>query len=375
MKKRMLLMLIAVALFVGALGFFKFRQIQTAMAAGASRQAPPESVTSVVARDEQWPATLSSIGSVQAVQGVEVSADLPGVVEQIHFESGAAVRQGQVLVVLSTRQEEAQVASAEAQRDLTRLNFQRAGVLHDNGVISDADRDQADAAYKQAEANLGEIQATIARKTIRAPFSGVLGIRQVNLGQYLNGGDPIVPLQSYDPIYVDFSVPQQQLAALREGAEVRVTSREMPGLDSVGRISAINSLVDVSTRNVQVQATFRNTDRKLRPGMYVDVEAVLGPGTRAVTLPASAINHAPYGDSVFLIEDMQGPDGKTYRGVRQQFVKTGAARGDQVAVLSGVNPGQEVATSGLFKLRNGASVTVNNQVQPSNNPAPQPEES
>ncbi len=374
MKKRMALMLIAALFFLGAVGFVKYRQIQTAIAQGMSWQPPPEAVTTVRAEEAQWPAVLGAIGSVEAVHGVTVSADLPGVVESIKFESGSAVRAGDILITLDTRQERAQLAAAEAQRDLARVNLERIEELRAKGVISQAEYDQAAAESKSADARAGEIEAVIARKTIRAPFSGSLGIRQVDLGQYLSGGDGIVPLQSLDPIYVDFSVPQQQVAELRPGAEVRLAAEGLAAV-APGRIDAVNSIVDDRTRNVQVQAVFRNPDGVLRPGMFVTVEVLLGEENPVVAVPASSVNHAPYGDSVFIVEEMKSPDGKSYQGARQQFVQIGEARGDQVAVLTGLQPGQEVVTSGVFKLRHGAAVLVNNEVQPSNNPAPRPEDS
>jgi membrane fusion protein (multidrug efflux system) len=224
-------------------------------------------------------------------------------------------------------------------------------------------------------AQTGETQASIGRKTIRAPFSGVLGIRQVNLGQYLKPGDPIVELQSLDPVYVNFDVPQEQLGALRVGADVHVTAQGIEKSAATGKITAINSVVDEGTRNVEVQATLPNREQKLRPGMFVEAEVVLGVDSQVVALPGSAISYAPYGNSVFIVGPMKGKDGKEYNGVRQQFVKLGVSRGDQVAVLTGVKPGEEVVTSGVFKLRSGAAVVVNNKVQPSNNPAPKPEDS
>jgi len=227
----------------------------------------------------------------------------------------------------------------------------------------------------QTEAQIEEIRATIARKTIRAPFSGILGLRQVNLGQYLSGGDPVVPLQSLDPTYVNFGVPQQDAGQVRVGQTVRIITEDSAGGAFTGRITAINSIVDEATRNVQIQATLANPSGKLRPGMFVQTEVLLGASRAAVTLPASAISYAPYGDSVFVVEDLKDPRGQTYRGVRQQFVKLGAARGDQIAVLSGIKPEEEIVTSGVFKLRNGAAVVVNNKVQPANKPAPKPEDS
>ena len=373
MKKRMILMLALAVTFIAGLGGVKFLQIRAAMAAGAAFQPPPEAVTTLVVAAERWPATLRSIGTVGAVQGVVMSADLPGVVEKIEVESGRTVREGQVLLRLDARQEEAQLAAAEAQLELKRLNLDRMAGLLGRGVTSKAEHDLAAAEYKQAEARVGEVKATIARKTIRAPFSGVLGIRQVNPGQYLNAGDPIVPLQSLDPIHVNFSVPQQDFAPMRVGAEVRVAAEGIPG-ELRGKITAVDSVIDESTRNVRVQATLANPDRLLRPGMFVSTEVHLGEGDPRVTVPASAVLNAPYGDSVFLVEEMKGPDGKAYRGARQQFVKVGPGRGDQVALLTGVEPGAEIVTSGVFKLRNGAAVHVNNSVQPSNSAAPKPED-
>ncbi|HYH00902.1 MAG TPA: efflux RND transporter periplasmic adaptor subunit [Terriglobales bacterium] len=374
MRKRMIVTLLIAAAFVGALGFIKLQQIQAAMKA-ANFQPPPTSVTTIVAKKENWSSSLKAIGSVVAVQGVTVSADLPGIVERISFDSGRKVRAGEVLVQLDTRQERAQLAAAEAQRGLARVNYQRAKTLVEGGAISRAEYDRALAEKDQAEARVGEIRATIARKTVRAPFSGTLGIRQVNLGQYLSAGNPIVPLQSLNPIYVDFGVPQEVAARVRVGQKVRVTAGELAGLRFEGRVSAIDSVVDEATRNVRVQATLSNPAGKLHPGMFVEAELHTGAAQPVLTLPASAISYAPYGDSVFVVTDLKDPSGKTYRGVKQQFVKIDRSRGDQVAILSGVNPGDEVVTSGTFRLRNGDAVSINNKVQPSNSPAPRPEDS
>ena len=375
MNRRMFQMLGAVLFVVALLGFVKFRQISAAMAGNKSFQPPPEAVTTVVAEQAEWSNTLDAVGSVAPVQGVTLSADLPGVVARIAFDSGARVEEGQVLVALDTRQERAQLASAEARRDLARLSLDRARALLEQKAIAQSEFDQASAQFKQAEATVGEVQASIDRKTIRAPFTGLTGIRQVNLGEYVHSGDPIVPLQALDAVYVNFSVPQQNLGALRVGAYVYATIDD--GKESVfhGRIGAIDPVVSDATRNVQVQATFPNPNGELRPGMYATVRVVVGQGEPTVALPSSAINYAPYGNSVFVLEDMKGPDGKPYRGVRQQFVKLGRSQGDQVAILTGVKPGEEVATSGVFKLRPGAAVKVNNTVQPSNSPTPKPGDS
>jgi membrane fusion protein (multidrug efflux system) len=375
MAKRMIVMLAATILFVAALGFVKFRQIQTAVAQGAAFQPPPEAVTTIVARQEQWPATLNAIGTAAAVQGVTVSADLPGIVERIAIESGRSVREGEILALLDTRQEQAQLAAAEAQRDLARTNFARMEGLLNEQVISRAEFDRATAEQRQGDARVGEIRAAISRKTIRAPFSGILGIRHVNLGQYMSAGDALVTLQSLNPIYVNFGVPQQAVGQLSVGRNVRITTEDLTGIAFAGRVTAIDSIVDEATRNVQVQVTLANPEGKLRPGMFVQTEVSLGAGRPIVSLPASAISYAPYGDSVFVVTDLEDKNGQTYRGVRQEFVKLGAARGDQIGVVSGVKPGDEVVTSGVFKLRNGAAVLVNNKVRPSNNPAPKPENS
>jgi membrane fusion protein (multidrug efflux system) len=371
----MMLMLTVMAVFVTVLGFVKFKQFQAMAQQFAAMQPPPDAVTTIVAARETWPVTIAAIGTVAAVQGVTVSADLPGIIDRIAFESGRTVQQGDVLVQLDTRQEQAQLAAAEAQLELARLNFERMKGLVEQDAVSRAEFDSAAAGDKQAEARVREIRATIARKTIRAPFGGVLGIRQVNLGQYLTAGEAIVPLQSLNPIYVNFGVPQQQAAAVRRGAAVRVSAGEAGGREFGGRVSAVNAVVDETTRNVQVQATLDNPGGVLRPGMFVQAHLDQGASATVVALPASAINYAPYGDSVFVVSDLKDPNGRAYRGVRQQVVKLGAARGDQIAVVSGINPGDEIVTSGVFKLRNGAPVRVNNKVQPANNPAPKPEDS
>lgn len=374
MAKRMVLMLGVTVVLLTALGFIKFKQVQSAEHASAF-QPPPEAVTSIMAHREQWPATMTVIGTMEAVHGVTVSADLPGVVERIDFESGQSVHVGDVLVELDTRQERAQLASLEAQRDLAKVNFGRMQQLVDEGVISRAEYDQASSQQKATEANVTEVKATIERKTIRAPFSGILGIRQVNLGQYLSAGQAIVPLQALNPIYVDFGVPQQTVSQALVGRSLRVTKEDLPNAAYSGRVTAVDSVVNEATRNVQVQATLANPEGKLRPGMFVQVDLALGTPRSVIALPASAINYAPYGDSVFVITDLKDPSGKAYRGVQQRFVKLEGSHGDQVAVIDGVNPGDEVVTSGVFKLRNGAAVQVNNKVQPANSPAPKPEDS
>jgi membrane fusion protein (multidrug efflux system) len=373
----MALMLFTLAVVLAAVGTLKFGQVKAAVARNSSFQPPPEAVTTTVAREEPWPANLTSIGTVAAVHGVMVSADLPGVVDTLRFESGRRVVEGTVLAELDSRQERAQLAAAQSQLELYRLSLERARGLRTSGVLAQADLDRAVADFAQGEARITELKATIDRKTIRAPFSGMLGIRQANLGQYLAAGDKIVSLESLDPIYVNFSVPQQELARVRPGVAVRVKVQGAAGPAAVlaGRVTALDSVVDEATRNVQVQASLPNPDGALRPGMFVEAEAVLGASNPVIALPASAISYAPFGDSVFVVTETKNPKGAPARSVQQQFVKLGASRGDQVAVVSGIKAGQEVVTSGVFKLRTGAAVEVNNKVQPGNDPAPKPQDS
>ena len=375
MLKRMLLMLAIIVAVLGGLGFAKYRQIQAAIAQGASFQPPPSAVTTIIAKRETWPSTLSVIGTTQAIQGVTVSADLPGTVAKIDFESGKRVYAGDVLAELDTRQERAQLAAAEADSELARVNYGREQKLVAEGVVARNEYDNALDQLKSTEAKVGEIRATIERKTIRAPFTGILGIRQIDLGQYLAAGQAIVPLQSVNPIYVNFGIPQQSTSEIRVGRTLRVSCDDLPGVQFSGRVTAMDSVVNESTRNIQVQATLENPGGRLRPGMFVNVQVTSGGSRDAITLPASAINYAPYGDSVYVVTTLTDPKGKTYQGVRQQIVKLDGSRGDQVAVVSGINPGDQVVTSGGFKLRNGAPVVVNNQVQPPNNPKPKPEDS
>jgi len=376
MAKRMFIVLLLMAALIGGLGFIKYRQVESAIAAGASFQMPPTSVTTVIAKRQTWPSTLSVIGTAAAVQGVTVGADLPGTVDKIHFESGQPVHEGDILVELDIRQERAQLANMEAQRDLARIQYGRAEQLSKAGVISKSDYDNAAAQQKATEAQVNDIKAAIARKTIHAPFSGVLGIRQISLGQYLAAGQAIVSLQSVDPIYVNFGVPQQDTSKMKIGHSLRVTNQDLPGMGFSGRISALDSVINEQTRNIQIQATLPNPGGKLRPGMFVQVELPVGQPRDVIPLPASAINYAPYGDSVFVVGDMKDEkSGKTYRGVRQQMVKIEGSRGDQVAITSGLNPGDEVVSAGAFRLRNAAPVEVNNSVKPSDSPNPNPEES
>jgi membrane fusion protein, multidrug efflux system len=362
---------------VAGFGFVKFSQIQgfITMAKSGAFEPPPTAVTTDVAQRTEWQPTLESVGTVTAVNGVTVSTDLAGIVRQIAFESGSKVREGDLLVHLDTTQEEAQLHSAEAQRDFAAVTLKRDKDLVEKHAISQSDYDNADAVFRQNQASVDQFKALIARKTLRAPFDGVAGIRQVNLGQYLKEGDMVVTLQAFDPIYVNFSLPQQDLSKLIIGEPVQLRVDAFPDQVFNGAITAINSLVDQATRNVQVQATFKNSDFRLRPGMFAKVSVVLSERQNVVAIPATAIHYAPYGDSIFVVSELKDPQGKEYKGVKEQFIKTGQSRGDMIAVVSGLKPGDEVVTSGVFRLKSGAHVKVNNQVKPGSDLAPNPADS
>jgi membrane fusion protein, multidrug efflux system len=376
MKKIFLIVLAFLAgiAIVAALGGIKFFQVRKAMAEYASFAPPPETVTSLIAKEEEWIPSLKAVGSTAAVQGVTVSTDEPGIVQKINFESGQTVKQGDLLVQLEVSQEQAQLRSAEAQMRLSGANLLRQQNLLKSRVSSQADYDSVQAQYDQAVARVEEVKALINKKTIRAPFSGVLGIRAVNLGQYLQSGAQVAPLQSLDPIYVNFWLPQQNLGQIAAGQAVRVEADGLPNVTFDGKINAVDAVVDEATRNVRVQATLSNRNGLLRPGMFVNSQVPLASKASHIVLPATAIQFAPYGDMVYIVEEMKAPDGKTYRGVRQQVVKVGESRGDRVAILSGVKPGEEVVTSGVFKLRPGVHVQVNNSIQPANSESPIPED-
>jgi membrane fusion protein (multidrug efflux system) len=358
-------------------GFVKFTQIQgfIKMAKSGAFEPPPTAVTTDVAKESEWQPTLQSVGSVTAVNGVTISTDLAGIVHQIAFESGNKVRAGDLLVRLDTTQEEAQLHQAEAQRDFASVTLKRDKALVEKHAIAQSDYDNAEAAFRQSQASVDQFNALIARKTLRAPFDGVTGIRQVNLGQYLKEGDMVVTLQAFDPIYVNFSLPQQDLSKLAVGQPVALRVDAYEDQSFQGKITAINSLVDQATRNVQVQATFTNSDLRLRPGMFAKVSVIMSDKQNVVAIPATAIHYAPYGDSIFIVSEMKDPQGKEYKGVKEQFIKTGQSRGDMIAITSGLKAGDEVVTSGVFRLKSGAHVSVNNQIKPGSDLAPTPADS
>jgi membrane fusion protein (multidrug efflux system) len=378
--KYLLFFVVALCLFVAgvfALGFVKFTQIQgfISMTKSGAFVPPPTAVTTEVAKQSEWQPTLESVGSVTAVNGVTVSTDLAGIVRQIAFESGSKVRAGDLLVRLDTTQEEAQLHQAEAQRDWAAVSLKRDKDLLAKHAISQSDYDNAEATYRQGQASVDQYNALIARKTLRAPFDGVTGIRQVNLGQYLKEGDPVVTLQAFDPIYVNFSLPQQDLSKLAVGAPVALRVDAFGDRSFDGTITAINSLVDQATRNVQIQATLANHDWQLRPGMFAKVSVLMRDRQNVVAIPATAIHYAPYGDSIFIVSEIKDAQGKEYKGVKEQFIKVGQSRGDMVSVVSGLKPGEEVVTSGVFRLKSGARVNINNDTKPNSELTPNPSDS
>ena len=375
MKKTIFFTIIGIIILVGVLGGVKGLQIKRMIAQGEAYVPPPVPVTTAMVQSADWPMELTAVGSLEAFQGVMVTAELSGKVVKIAFEPGSTVKAGELLVQQDTSSEVAQLRSAQASMELARLNLARAKELLPSNVITQSSYDNAEAQYKQAAAQVDAIQATIAKKTIRAPFAGRLGIRQVNLGQTLNEGEPIVSLQSMDPIYVNFQLPQQELGKVRQGLTVKLTTDALPGKAVNGTITAINPQVDSATRNIRIQATVKNPDEQLRPGMFVNVAVAL-PGERAVlTIPSTAVLYAPYSDSVFVVEEKKGEGGNGGdKVVRQQFIRLGKTRGDYVAVVSGLDEGQTVVSTGSFKLRNGQSVVVDNTLSPEFKLAPKPEE-
>ena len=373
--RAILIAIVLLVAIIGILGYFKVTQIMgfMALAKSGAFTPPPTAVTTTVASQSEWQPTLDTIGTVTAINGVTVSTDLAGIVDKIAFTSGASVKAGDLLVHLNTDQEQAQLEQAQAQLELARLTLNRDRDLLAKRTISQQDYDTAEATYRQNQATVDQYKAVIARKTLRAPFDGVVGIRQANLGQYLNTGDAVVTIQSFDPIYVNFTLPQQDLSKLGVGQQVDVRLDAYGNTVFPGKINAINSMVDQATRNIQIQATLQNNDLKLRPGMFAKVSVILPERQAVIALPASSVHYAPYGDSVFIVSD--GKDettGKPNKSVKEQFVKLGAAKGDLVSVASGVKPGDEVVTSGVFRLKSGSAVIINNEIQPNSEPSPTP---
>ncbi len=369
MKRILLSGIIIVVVVAGGLAAVKALQIKTLI--NTVLPVPVETVASAVAHEENWPDTLPAVGSVSAVQGVTVAPEIAGTVTEIAFESGAFVQQGDLLVKLDTSSEEAQLRAAEAQTELARLNAERNRKLIENKTVSPAELDATEATLKQAQANADGIRATIAKKTLRAPFAGKLGIRLVNLGEQLNVGQGIVSLQSLAPVFVDFSLPQQEFARLQTGLQVRAFLDAYPTNKFEGELAAINPDLDAVTRSVRVRAKFANAGELLRAGMFVRVSVVLPEEKPVLAVPSTAVVRAPFGDSVFVITP-DGKPGSTNLVAQQKFIRTGRMHGDFVSVETGLQAGDKVATAGLFKLRNGVSVRENNELAPKPSLTPNP---
>lgn len=375
-------------LVVALLGGVKAGQIGAMIAVGKTFAPPPESVTSATVEASEWQPARPAVGTLVAVRAVTLGAELPGLIREVSFEAGNAIRRGAVLVRLDTSTEEAQLQAAEAEAALARLALERAESLRQAEASSQADLDTARARARQAEATVAALQATIAKKTIRAPFDGRIAIRQVEMGQVVSPGTPVASLQSVDPIHVEFWLPQQALADLEVGQVVQVRTDTFPGQRWDGKLTTINPEVDVATRNVRLRATVANADGRLRPGMFANVEVVSAERRPVLLIPATAVLFAPYGDSVYVLEQAKaeapkageaapaGPPAPAAPGLvaRQRIVRLGERRGDLVAVVSGVAAGEAVVSSGAFKLRNGMAVVVKNDLAPDARLDPKPEE-
>ena len=375
MTKRMIIMLLLVGALLGAVfGFqaFKAHMIKKFMAA---QSAPVQTVSTITAGEQPWQSQIEAVGSVTARQGTDIAPEVSGIVSRIHFHSDHDVKSGALLLELNAASDIAQLHALEAAAELAKSNFARDRLQYQAHAVSQATLDSDQANVKNTAALVAQQQALLDKKRIRAPFSGRLGIRAVNLGQYLNAGTKIVTLQSLDPIFVDFFVPQKAIGQIKVGQAVSARADAYPNQSFAGKIAAIDSKVDPGTRNVQVRAMLHNPRHLLLPGMFALTEIDVGQHKPQITLPQTAISYNPYGNLVFLVEeDGKGPDGKPRLVARQKFVTIGDTRGDQVAILKGVKAGDLVVTSGQIKLRNGSPVVINNAIEPPNEAAPKPED-
>lgn len=375
MKKRVILTTLVALAVVGAIFGYKYRTLQQAAAAMAGQKPAPAAVATAPATPQTWRSTLSAVGTVESFQGVVLRSEIEGRVVRIAFESGAAVKAGDVLLEMEAANEEAQVKSAEATVKLAAASLARARELRASNANTAVEFDTAEATHAQAVGALDNLKATLAKKRIVAPFAGRLGIRQVNIGQFLNKGDSIVSLEAIDPAYVDFALPQQDLPSLKPGLAVRVSVDAFPERIFEGRVEAIDPRVSDASRNVRVRAVVPNPSEVLRPGLFAQVTVELPAETAVLELPATAIVYSPYGNSVYVVTEKAGPDGAKQLVAEQRFIATGARRGDQVAIVKGLSAGEQVVTAGQMKLRNGSPVTVNNSVVPANSPTPTPTQS
>lgn len=354
------------------LATIKYFQVSWAIAAGQSQKPPPTAVTSTKAMKAAWQQTIPAVGSLIPIQGVTLSANTAGAVTKIHFESGTPVKAGDVIVELDSAVEEAKLRAAKAMKEAALQHLTRAQKLITNNAMSKASLEEAEASYRSADAEVASLKAQIDKLRIVAPFEGRLGIRSVNIGEYVSLGVPVIPLHDIRTLYVNFRVPQISASqiALGNKVDLRLSGQEDQRYD--GTVTAMDPQVDEATRTVEIQATVLNPGEKLRPGMFVHVLVELGRTDEFIVLPASSVQYAPYGDTVFVIEQMKTPEGATFQGVRSQVIKLGQSRGEQVAILEGIHEGEEIVSSGTFKLRQGAEVVVNNSFSPGNSPNPTP---
>ena len=381
---RYLLPILGLVALIAVLVAINFTQISSLMNMGkemAKAGPPPETVGTATAQTQAWEGTLSAVGSITAAKGVVVSNDAPGVVSHIDFESGAVVRQGQTLVDLDTSVERAQLASSRAKMDLATLTVKRSRALVKSNTISQSQADNDESLLKTTTTDANALSAQIDRKIVRAPFSGRLGIREINLGQYLNSGTRITVLEAIDTVYVDFTLPQQRLAEIKIGMPIRVTIEGADVAPRDGTIAAVDPTIDTTTRTIRVRAAVPNKEETLRPGMFANVSVVLPDQGSLVAVPSTSLVHASYGDSVFVVEDKKDASGaggappgdKPAKVARQQFVRVGASRGDFVAIVDGISAGQDIVSAGAFKLRNGSAVTVNNEIKVDPQLSPHPD--
>jgi membrane fusion protein (multidrug efflux system) len=372
MTKRMVIMLVAVAVvFGGIFGFqaFKAAMIKKFMSAASS---PAQTVSATKAAFSEWQPNIEAVGSLRAVKGADLSLEVSGVVDTISFNSGDDVEQGALLLKLRADDDTAKLQSLQATADLSQITYQRDLKQFQIQAVSQATLDTDAANLKNAQAQVAQQQAILDKKFLRAPFAGHLGIRAVDLGQYLGAGTVIVTLQALDPIFLDFFVPQQSVDQVRLGQTVAVKVDAYKEQTFPGEIAAINPKVDASSRNVQVRAALKNPDHRLLPGMYATVAISTGGSQNYITLPQTAITYNPYGDTVYVVDSKSGQDGKPQMTARQTFVTLGPTRGDQVAVLKGVNDGETIVTAGQIKLHNGSTVLIDNSIMPTADAAPLP---
>jgi membrane fusion protein (multidrug efflux system) len=377
---RMIVMLVIVGVVLGAIVGFNIFKGQAIKKFMAGRGEPPQTVSTMKVAFEEWQPSLSAVGTLRAVRGVEVAPEVAGLVSEIMIKPGAEVKAGDILLKMRADDIAAQLQSLEASARLAELNFRRSAEQLAAKAISQAQHDIDDANLKAARAAVAQQQAQLAKKTLRAPFDGRLGITRVNPGQVLNPGEVVVTLQQLDPIYINFTVPQRSLGQVKTGQVVNVSVDAFPGKTFKGTISTINPKIDVATRNVQVEAVLRNTGGALRPGMFGNVSVDTGAKQRYLTLPQTAVTYNPYGETLFVVKTGQAgqasdaKDGKPTLTAQQVFVTSGPTRGDQIAIIKGLEEGTEVVTSGQLKLKNGTPLVINNKVLPANDPNAAPQE-